>query len=583
MSAADKLKLDGLSGGGGELGFANISAWADDDIQPITLSSTMDAIGKCQVEVWEEVPQAGVTNTQDWAIGANDLTQGRYSRHDLAPDEHASRTLTPSGTSGEVTLTLDSSTNGWTAADVGRIVGGNGGIAGILSITSTTVATAVVSVAFASTATISAGSWTEYATIFVGGSVSLTSSGLERNNLIFLMLSEAANGNGTIEDAATGKGIVKTGSPTHSTTTAKFGASSLYLAPSNSFRSDASADFDFGAGDFCVEAWIYRVGTSFYFGVSNTSYNGTTGSILIGFDGNLYVASTSYNGWDVFAGVAIGAPSNTWCHLALVRYGTSVKLYLDGTAVQSTTISAGTNMGNSAYCAFAGQWATVYATMYVEDFRITKGAPVYTADFTPPGSFSNIYPVSQYAALLSTDAAQILTTNQADINNMSASNSLNGQTVYYAISTDDRQTWKIAKSTEGARSIVRNNAGTWEYNSNATYASTTWSAATINNVYSALEQAMSVAANQMSSTQMGAAGDGDWPATGGTLDIAMMLYTASAATTPTVESLTVGYDASVRHVRKTHLYEVEIIDVNTVAVRAPSSGGPRNARVYISG
>jgi hypothetical protein len=38
-------------------------------------------------------------------------------------------------------------------------------------------------------------------------------------------------------------------------------------------------------------------------------------------------------------------------------------------------------------------------------------------------------------------------------------------TVNYAVSTDGRTTWSVAKGTDGVRPIVRNNSGTWQYNS----------------------------------------------------------------------------------------------------------------------
>jgi 6-phosphogluconolactonase (cycloisomerase 2 family) len=58
-----------------------------------------------------------------------------------------------------------------------------------------------------------------------------------------------------------------------------------------------------------------------------------------------------------------------------------------------------------------------------------------------------------------------------DINSMTADQAAGDGNVYYAISTDDRTTWTVIDNTDGERDIVRNNAGTWQYNSNGTYAS----------------------------------------------------------------------------------------------------------------
>ena len=77
-----------------------------------------------------------------------------------------------------------------------------------------------------------------------------------------------------------------------------------------------------------------------------------------------------------------------------------------------------------------------------------------------------------------------------DINSMTANQAAGSGNIYYAISTDDRTTWGIVDNTSGERDIVRNNGGTWQYNSNATYASETWAAGTTNTELATLAQAM---------------------------------------------------------------------------------------------
>jgi len=51
-----------------------------------------------------------------------------------------------------------------------------------------------------------------------------------------------------------------------------------------------------------------------------------------------------------------------------------------------------------------------------------------------------------------------------DINDITINETKNAQELYYAISNDDRDSWAVAQSGYGIRNIVRNNAGTWEYN-----------------------------------------------------------------------------------------------------------------------
>ena len=99
-------------------------------------------------------------------------------------------------------------------------------------------------------------------------------------------------------------------------------------------------------------------------------------------------------------------------------------------------------------------------------------------------------PASVYHVAVTKAGGQIDTAFWTDINTMTADETLNGGEVYYAVSTDDRTTWAVIDDTDGVRPIVRNNAGTWEYNDASTYAGTTWTSATTNEELYALQEAL---------------------------------------------------------------------------------------------
>ena len=153
-------------------------------------------------------------------------------------------------------------------------------------------------------------------------------------------------------------------------------------------------------------------------------------------------------------------------------------------------------------------------------------------------------PTAQYLPALTSSAGQINSQYWTDINSMTADDADNDGEVYYAVSTDDRTTWSIAKASDGVRNIVRNNGGTWQYNSNATYGSTTWTNATTNDEFASIAQAMTVAANQMNKTQLDAVTDGSHFTLGDTLDLAIVPYLASAGTAPTSDGVSINYDAA---------------------------------------
>lgn len=154
------------------------------------------------------------------------------------------------------------------------------------------------------------------------------------------------------------------------------------------------------------------------------------------------------------------------------------------------------------------------------------------------------YPTTGYHAAhttLSTDS-----TYWTDINSMTASESAGSGNIYYCVSTDDRTTWKVAKGTDGERSIVRNNSGTWQYNSNGTYGSETWTNATVNAELYAIQEAMGTAANQMNKTQLDAIPDANQFTLGNDLDLAIIMNQGSGATSlPSSDGVSINYDAAV--------------------------------------
>jgi len=76
-------------------------------------------------------------------------------------------------------------------------------------------------------------------------------------------------------------------------------------------------------------------------------------------------------------------------------------------------------------------------------------------------------PTNAYHPAITNAGGQIDTEYWTDINTMTADQSAGDGEVYYAVSTDGRTTWSVNKGSSGERDIVRNNSGTWQYNSNA--------------------------------------------------------------------------------------------------------------------
>ena len=78
------------------------------------------------------------------------------------------------------------------------------------------------------------------------------------------------------------------------------------------------------------------------------------------------------------------------------------------------------------------------------------------------------HPYSQYVpALTNSSTGQINSSSWLDINSMTADETKNDGDIFYAVSTDNRTSWGVAKASDGVRKIAKNNSGTWQYNNNA--------------------------------------------------------------------------------------------------------------------
>ena len=176
-----------------------------------------------------------------------------------------------------------------------------------------------------------------------------------------------------------------------SSTQKKFGSTSLYIA--DNVRVSSTEGFNMGTGDFTMEAWFYFTTLSAGFGIfdqwnSGTSlarsqlWHGSSAGGQLKFYHSIAGQSTQTIS---FADPTISTGS--WIHLALVRQGGTVKLYVNGTA-DSTSGSTSGNVHRTDDMWFGDQQtgggnAPQY---YMDDLRITKGAARYTSNFTAPTS-----------------------------------------------------------------------------------------------------------------------------------------------------------------------------------------------------
>jgi hypothetical protein len=78
---------------------------------------------------------------------------------------------------------------------------------------------------------------------------------------------------------------------------------------------------------------------------------------------------------------------NAWNHVAVVRSGLSVRIYINGTvSTNSWTLTTQTFTDGAVVIGATPAANSEFYAGYIDDFRITRGFARYTANFVPPTS-----------------------------------------------------------------------------------------------------------------------------------------------------------------------------------------------------
>jgi len=161
----------------------------------------------------------------------------------------------------------------------------------------------------------------------------------------------------------------------------------LDIAHSIDFRIDDSNTF---------ECWIYYnslPGNNLFLGVESSywvGYNHTG----VGGASNKFVF-TIYNGSSWQAVSSSTTPVvGTWYHIAAVKDGTSLKMFVNG-VLENTTTMSGTAAAVTDFFNI-GKWNQASAGQgvngYLSNVRVCKGHAVYTSTFTPPTRELEVHP-----------------------------------------------------------------------------------------------------------------------------------------------------------------------------------------------
>ena len=153
-----------------------------------------------------------------------------------------------------------------------------------------------------------------------------------------------------------------------------------------------STDLNLTNQDFCLEAFIYPVGSSnSQFGyVFNKGY-----SLQVSFRNNsntcrmvAYFASSGSGSYDILNDFSSGTgsvPLHQWSHIALIRTSGTVKWFINGVEKASTSASGTVHSNTDAFTlgTYLPSASNYEFKGSISNARITIGEAVYTSNFTP--------------------------------------------------------------------------------------------------------------------------------------------------------------------------------------------------------
>jgi hypothetical protein len=189
-----------------------------------------------------------------------------------------------------------------------------------------------------------------------------------------------------VEPARVAKTVTAVGNAQVDTAQSKFGGASLLLDGAGDYlQVTYNSDFDFGTGNYTVEAWMrYATLTGDSFIVSGFGPSPTFAGWFFGIRGGTDIGyGRAGVAWDY--DVAHGMSTGTFNHVAWTRSGTSIRLFVNGTQVGSTQTSSQSYVLQNDDLFIGSQKNSNYTNGHIDEVRISNIAR-YTSNFTPSTS-----------------------------------------------------------------------------------------------------------------------------------------------------------------------------------------------------
>lgn len=229
---------------------------------------------------------------------------------------------------------------------------------------------------------------------FGGASGLFQGSGVDPFVVLMLHMDGTDTSTTFTDSSVSAKVVTAHGTAQLSTAQQKFGtASGHFSATGDALSLSNSVDFGFGTGDFTVDSWVRFTSlsdTQLWF-LQRDDGNNAQLAILNPTSGTIsfQVVSSAVTLADYLA-TGLTFVTNTWYHIALVRKGTNIYIFVNGVP---STLTINTAIGNSSlptlssvFVVAARQLGGAYDIPilgYLDEFRISKGIARWTTTFIP--------------------------------------------------------------------------------------------------------------------------------------------------------------------------------------------------------
>jgi len=218
-----------------------------------------------------------------------------------------------------------------------------------------------------------------YTTAFTPPTAPLTA--ISGTSLLTLQNNQSVNNSVFLDNSSNNFLVTRAGNTTQGTFSPYGGNWSNYFASGAYIRTGSSSNLALGAGSWTCESWVFP-----------TSFTTTAGPLWDFRNAGGYISTAPLISFNTSGTVQYqstltssnAVSLNTWSHIAIVRNGTTVTIYINGVA--NGTVTDSTTMTNTYCCigAVNDAPASYYLTSYVSNARLVVGTAVYTTAFTPP-------------------------------------------------------------------------------------------------------------------------------------------------------------------------------------------------------